>query len=457
MKKYDVAIIGAGISGIMLAYRLTLRDPAKKVVLIDKGKTLEKRSCPLVEKTTSKCMECQSCSIMNGFAGAGAFSDGKFIISTEYGGDFASEVGNEVALHYMEMAEEIMAKHGGEQDSYTPNDMLINLCSNNDLILKKGRVKHFGTDKNLIIMSSILEELGDRCTLLSDANVIDVDAIERTIKIENNENIYADIIVFAVGRSGNSFLQKWCERNDVKTTNRNVDIGVRVELKNSVWEKISAIAYDPKISYISKKYKDETRMFCFNPGGHVVVENTFGVKTVNGHAFADPKLQSDNCNFALLSSIKFTSPFNNPTEYIRNLVSCSNIISGDMVIVQRFGDLISGQRTTIDKLYNSSIKPTLDAYPGDLSLCLPKRQLDNIIETIYKLDEIAPGTAANDTLLYGIEGKYYSSKPKMEEFQLSGLPNIYACGDGSGVTRSLAQAAANGLYLADYITDANKF
>lgn len=451
MKKYDIVIIGAGISGIMLAYRVIQKNKNLNIALIDKGSALLNRHCPVLSKQTIHCLNCKSCSIMCGFAGAGAFSDGKFIISTEYGGNLASIIGESSALYYMQLADEILSKYSGPQKIYIPNDALMKLCSENNLQLKKGIVKHFGTENNLRIMKKLLDELETKCTFMYSTNVIDIDPETKLISLENSHKIFAQKIIFAVGRSGNNFLNKWCQKNHIKTTNNNVDIGVRVELKNETWEKISAIAYDPKISYISKKYNDETRMFCFNQGGQVVLENTFGTQTVNGHAYSETTLKSDNCNFALLSSIKFTSPFNNPTDYICHLVSCSNIISGNSVIIQRFGDLINGQRTTDEKLSISSIKPTLNAYPGDLSLCLPKRQLDNIIETIHKLDSIAPGTANDDTLLYGIEGKYYSSVPDMDNFQLEGLLNIYACGDGCGATRSLAQAAANGLYLADHI------
>ncbi|HBI94451.1 MAG TPA: FAD-dependent oxidoreductase, partial [Terrisporobacter glycolicus] len=263
--------------------------------------------------------------------------------------------------------------------------------------------------------------------------------------------LYAEYIVFAAGRSGGDFFAQWCRNHGVRMYNHNVDIGVRVELKSEIWKKISSIAYDPKICFKSEKYKDETRMFCFNDGGHVVIENTLGTKTVNGHAYADPELKSENSNFALLTSIKFSDPFNNPVEYVHMLANCANYISGGTVVVQRFGDLIKCCRTTPDKMEHSSVKPTLKAYPGDLSLCLPKRQLDSIIETIKKLDAIAPGTAEEDTLLYGIEGKYYSAMPSMTDFNINGYSNIFCCGDGSGITRSLAQAGASGLYVADKI------
>jgi uncharacterized FAD-dependent dehydrogenase len=234
-------------------------------------------------------------------------------------------------------------------------------------------------------------------------------------------------------------------------SNNNVDVGVRIELPSVIWKHISDKVYDPKISYRSQKYGDNTRMFCFNDGGSVVMENSNGVITVNGHAYADENLKTENSNFALLSTIEFSEPFHKPIEYLKHIAGTANFISDGSVIVQRFGDLINGRRTNKKRLADSTVKPTLNAAPGDLSLCIPKRQLDNIIETIQQLDRIAPGTANYDTLLYGVECKYYSARPKMNNFELQHCSKIYACGDGAGITRSLAQAAANGLYVADII------
>lgn len=450
MKKYNVIVIGAGICGLMVAHRLIQSNRKISILVIEKGKEIVDRKCPVLLNKTDTCADCRICSIMSGCAGAGAFSDGKFIISTDYGGNLQNYMEKNTCIQYMRDADEILIKHGATKDVYEPNEDITNLCKTNDLLLKKGYIKHFGTENNIMIMQNFVNDLRKKCTILCDCVVEDVKPDEHIV-ITNKGNFLAEKIIFAVGRSGNSFLADWCRQYGVKTYNTNVDIGVRVELKDDVWKHISSIVYDPKISFISKQYKDETRMFCFNVGGQVVVENTYGTKTVNGHAYSSKNLKSDNCNFALLSSIKMSQPFNDPTEYIRHLASCANIISGNNVVVQRFGDLIKGKRTTEIKLKQSSVKPTLNAYPGDLSLCLPKRQLDNIIETLYQLDKIAPGTAGNDTLLYGIEGKYYSSIPDMIDFRIKGYENIYACGDGSGVTRSLAQAAANGLYVADKI------
>lgn len=451
MVEYDVAIIGGGICGLMTAYGLLEKDKNLKIIIFDKGHSLSARKCPIIENKIDRCIECQPCSVMNGFAGAGAFSDGKFIVSTEYGGHLQEVLGEKLATTYMNRADNILVNFGATTETYIPNDALIDICENNGLGIKKGIVKHFGTEKNISIMGAMIEYLEKHCVLVPNCTVQNVDPDNQLIFTDKSDKIFAEYVVFATGRSGGKFFGKWCKSQGVRMYNNKVDIGVRIELKSEVWEKISSIAYDPKIYYISEIYKDETRMFCFNERGQVVIENTFDAKTVNGHAYSNLKLKSENSNFALLTSIKFSEPFNNPVEYVHLLAKCANYIGDGTVVVQRFGDLIRGCRTTQDRIEQSSIKPTLKAYPGDLSLCLPKRQLDSIIETIKKLDSIAPGTADEDTLLYGIEGKYYSAIPSMNDFKIDGYSKIFAGGDGGGITRSLAQAAANGLYIADKI------
>lgn len=452
-KKYDVAIIGGGMSGLMLAYRLMNKNKDLDIVILEKGKTLKKRSCPIIEGKVKHCIGCKPCSIMTGLAGAGAFSDGKFTITNEFGGWLPEFIGQDKSLAYMEMADEILVSLGATEYRYKPDNELKKKCLENSLYMKQGNIKHLGTEKTYKIMLSLIEEIRKNCDVVSNIEVIDVDKEEHIIKTKDNQEFYAENIVFAVGRSGNSFLTDWCEDNDITLSINQVDIGVRVEMPSLIWKDISNKVYDPKISYRSKKYGDHTRMFCFNDGGNVVSENTNNIITVNGHAYSDPKLKTENSNFALLSSIKFSNEFTDPTKYIENIASTANLIGGNNAIVQRFGDLLEGKRTTKTRLAASTVRPTLDAAPGDLSLCLPKRQLDNIIETIQQLDKVAPGTANYDTLLYGVECKYYSSRPKTNNFELENCKDIYACGDGAGITRSLAQAAANGLYIADLLSE----
>jgi uncharacterized FAD-dependent dehydrogenase len=451
IKKYDVAIIGGGISGLLVAFRLIKQLPNIKIVIIEKGKQIEKRSCPIIEKKSNECLNCKPCAIMNGIAGAGAFSDGKYIITNEYGGWLSELIHPDKSLEYMEIADKILVSFGATEFRYKPDDELKRICLQNKLNMKQGEVKHLGTENNYHIMMSLVNSIKENCEVLSESEVTNVNKDKHIIEILGANLIEAENIIFAVGRSGSSFLIDWCLRNNIELSNNNVDVGVRIELPSVIWKHISDKVYDPKISYRSQKYGDNTRMFCFNDGGSVVMENSNGVITVNGHAYADENLKTENSNFALLSTIEFSEPFHKPIEYLKHIAGTANFISDGSVIVQRFGDLINGRRTNKKRLADSTVKPTLNAAPGDLSLCIPKRQLDNIIETIQQLDRIAPGTANYDTLLYGVECKYYSARPKMNNFELQHCSKIYACGDGAGITRSLAQAAANGLYVADII------
>jgi uncharacterized FAD-dependent dehydrogenase len=449
---YDTAIIGGGISGLMCAYRMLEKDPARRIIILEKGAELRKRSCPLVAGKADKCLKCRGCAIMEGVAGAGAFSDGKYIISTEYGGWLPDFISPETVMKYIEQADGILVSFGATTERFKPDDSLRLLCLQHDLHMQQALVKHLGTDDNFSTMLKMSDSIAASCKMLTHAAVTDVDARTHEIKFTKDSEehvISADEIVFAVGRVGSGFFSDWCRRNSVPVTNNQVDVGVRVELPAEIWENFSKKIYEPKIWYRSHGYGDTTRMFCFNERGSVVTENTGGVLTVNGHAYRDPKKGTPNSNFALLSTIRFTSPFREPIEYARHVASLANMISGGSVLVQRFGDLELGRRTDEKRLRASTTRPTLGAVPGDLSLCMPKRQLDNIVETLHALDAVAPGTANCDTLLYGVECKYYSARPDADDFELAGCKDIYAVGDGAGFTRSLSQAAANGLYLAD--------
>jgi uncharacterized FAD-dependent dehydrogenase len=298
----------------------------------------------------------------------------------------------------------------------------------------------------------MIDNIQSRVSIHTSTTVTDVDPSTHAIEIGGKTAFTADNVIFAVGRAGSNFFQKWCQRHNIPVENNQVDIGVRVELDAVIWEHFSKIVYEPKILYRSKQYGDITRMFCFNDRGLVVTENTGGVLTVNGHSYREASRKTRYSNFALLSTINFTEPFKEPIQYARHTASLANLISGGTVLVQRLGDLRAGRRSTETRLQKGTVSPTLAAVPGDLSLCIPKRQLDNIVETLSALDRVAPGTANDDTLLYGIECKYYSARPKSnKKFELHGCTGIYGVGDGAGFTRSLSQAAANGLYVADVI------
>lgn len=465
---YKVGIIGGGISGLMTAYRLIEKNPSVEVIIFEKGHDILNRKCPILTKKVSQCIKCKNCAIMEGLAGAGAFSDGKYNITTEFGGWLQDIRESEEVINYIEQADSILVKFGATTDRFMPSNELKKLCLQHDLHMLQSQCKHLGTDANFETMVKMIGYLNEhpQVKIMTNCEVVDVtDAVSDNTKVilcnvdGNPKTIYVDKVVFAVGRVGSKFFSDWCNANGVSLTNNQVDIGVRVELPAMIWEDFEKKIYEPKIHYTSKKYGDTTRMFCFNGRGEVVTENANGVLTVNGHAYKAEDKKTENTNFALLSTIRFTQPFNKPIEYARHVASLANMISGGSVLVQRLGDLELGRRTDESRLRKSTVKPTLKgAVAGDLSLCLPKRQLDNIIETLHALDKIAPGTANYDTLLYGIECKYYSARPKTnKDFEIQFNDNMkkgyYAIGDGAGFTRSLAQAAAQGLMVADTILE----
>lgn len=450
MSKYDVAIVGGGISALMAALRLGRENPKLKIILIEKGLPLESRNCPLVRGKSSACLKCAHCAIMEGMAGAGAFSDGKYVISTEYGGWLTEILDRSVVIDYIEQADGILVGFGASTERYHPDNELKTLCLMHDLHMQQAELKHLGTDSNYNTMKNMIAEVSKHVEILTQTEVVDMDK-DAHVLITPDGEITADVILLAVGRVGSRWFAGWCRKNGIRMSNNQVDIGVRVELPALIWDHFSKKIYEPKIWYRSKRYGDVTRMFCFNERGHVVMENTDGVLTVNGHAYKDEARKTENSNFALLSTTMFTQPFDNPIEYARYVASLANLISGGSVLVQRLGDLEAGRRTNELRLRDATTKPTLNVVPGDLSLCMPKRQLDNIIETLHALDRIAPGTANFDTLLYGVECKYYSARPAAVDFELEGCKNIFAAGDGAGFTRSLSHAAANGLYIADKI------
>lgn len=451
---YDVAIIGGGIGGLMTAYRLKQNNPDFSVAIFEKGATLENRKCPASRE--QKCLHCKTCSITSGYAGAGAFSDGKYNLGTAYGGTLGEELGDDVALDYILQADQILGEDIAEHiPVYKSNNNLKLKCLQNDLRLLDMDVRHLGTDRNKIIMQILINKLENMGVHLhSNTEIIKIEKCnnEYELFINSGDYVRANKVVIATGRGGAEFVKNVCNSFNVHMTSNAVDIGVRVEMKDAVWNEFSSQIYEPKILCRTKTFEDRTRMFCFNKGGLVSAENNNGVITANGHAFADSEKKTDNCNFAILSSIHFTEPFNEPTEYAEGIAKLANRIGNGNVIVQRFGDLIRGRRTNEQRLAQNSVIPTLNATPGDISLVLPHRILTNIIETIYALDKVAPGTANDDTLLYGCEAKYYSIKPEHNKnFEIS--DGLYLIGDGSGITRGLSQAGAMGLYVADCITN----
>lgn len=459
---YDVIIIGGGIGGLMTAYNLRKQNKDISIAIIEKGNNLENRRCPAAINN-KKCIKCARCSITSGFAGAGSFSDGKYNLGTAYGGTLGIELGEDLAMKYIQEVEHILDFFTPEINKkhihiYDTDEELKIKCLQNNLRLLDMKVKHLGTDNNYDIMDVLISYLRlYYVELISNTEVLDIrkpnDLNQYAVEVNNEDCIYyAKYIVIATGRNGSDFVEHICNKFNIPISSNTVDLGVRVEMKDAIWKHFSDKIYEPKILYKTKTFEDNCRMFCFNQGGKVSAENNDGIITANGHSFADKTRKTENCNFAILSSINFTEPFNKPTEYVKSYSKMANIIGADNVIVQRFGDLIRGRRTNEHRLSQNTVIPTLKATAGDLSLVLPHRILTNIIETIYALDKVASGTANDDTLLYGCEAKYYSIKPNHNEnFEI--YKDIYLIGDGSGICRGLSQSGAMGLYVADKIIE----
>ena len=452
---YDVIIIGAGPGGIFAAYELMQHKPEMKVAVFESGHELSKRHCPIDGVKVKSCIGCKSCSIMSGFGGAGAFSDGKYNITNDFGGVLYEYIGKKKALDLMEYVDEINMKFGGEGTKLysTSGSRFKTLCIQNDLHLLDASVRHLGTDINYVVLENIYEYLRDKVEFHFDTPV-------RTIKIVPGgysvicgvETYTCKNCIVSVGRSGSKWMEAVCKDLDIPTKSNRVDIGVRVELPASVFAHLTDELYESKIVYRTKQYGDKVRTFCMNPKGAVVNENTNGIITVNGHSYEDPSRQTENTNFALLVSKEFSEPFRDSNGYGESIARLSNMLGGG-VIVQRFGDLIRGRRSTPGRMDDAFITPTLNATPGDLSLVLPKRLLDGIIEMIYALDKVAPGTANDDTLLYGVEVKFYNMEVKVDSQLETCFPGLYIIGDGSGITHSLSHASASGVHVARNITE----
>lgn len=455
---YDVIIIGAGPGGIFSAYELSLLNPSLKIAVFESGHCLEKRKCPIDGNKVKSCINCPTCSIMSGFGGAGAFSDGKYNITNDFGGTLHEYIGKTEAIDLMKYVDDINMRFGGKGTKLysTANSNFKVECIRHDLHLLDASVRHLGTDINYLVLNNIYEYLKDKVDFFFDTPVETIQVIDGgyIVKVKNYEYSCKQCIV-SVGRSGSKWMERVCKELNIPTQSNRVDIGVRVELPANVFSHITDELYESKIVYCTEKYGDKVRTFCMNPKGAVVNENTNGIITVNGHSYEDPSKQTENTNFALLVAKHFSEPFKDSNGYGESIAKLSNMLGGG-VIVQRFGDLIRGRRSTPDRIKKAFLTPTLQATAGDLSLVLPKRILDGIIEMIYALDKIAPGTANDDTLLYGVEVKFYNMEVSVDEHLESCYKGLYIIGDGSGITHSLSHASASGVYVAREINNSLK-
>jgi len=453
---YDVIIIGAGPGGIFSAYELVKLDPALRVAVFETGHQLDRRHCPIDGVKVTSCLGCKSCSIMSGFGGAGAFSDGKYNITNDFGGTLYEYIGKKQALELMRYVDDINMRYGGEGTKLysTAGTKFKKICMQNDLHLLNASVRHLGTDINYVVLENLYAYLKDRVSFFFDTPVETVSAVEGGYEVRCADAAYTCTnCVISVGRSGSKWMEKVCREMEIPTESNRVDIGVRVELPAEIFSHLTDELYESKIVYRTKKYGDRVRTFCMNPRGAVVNENTNGIVTVNGHSYEDPARQTENTNFALLVAKHFSEPFKDSNGYGESIARLSNMLGGG-VIVQRFGDLTRGRRSTARRIEEAFITPTLNATPGDLSLVLPKRILDGIIEMIYALDKVAPGTANDDTLLYGVEVKFYNMEVEVNDKLETRYQNLYIIGDGSGITHSLSHASASGVHVARSIAGA---
>ena len=455
MMNYDIVIIGAGPGGIFSAYELVKLKDNLKIGIFEAGSSLKKRKCPIDGEKIKSCIRCKSCAIMNGFGGAGAFSDGKYNISNQFGGTLYEYIGKKKAIELMEYVDGINVSHGGEGTKLysTANSDIKKMCLQSDLHLMEASVRHLGTDINYIVLENLYDELKDKVDFFFDMPV------ERVLKNKDVYEVYTErdmavchSCIISAGRSGSKWMETVCKDLGIPTKSNRVDIGVRVELPAEVFAHLTDELYESKIVYRTEKFEDLVRTFCMNPKGVVVNENTNGIVTVNGHSYEDQKKHTENTNFALLVSKHFSEPFKDSNGYGESIARLSNMLGGG-VMVQRFGDLIRGRRSTQSRIDESYVTPTLAATPGDLSLVIPKRILDGIIEMIYALDKIAPGTANDDTLLYGVEVKFYNMEVEIDEHLETKHKGLFVIGDCSGVTHSLSHASASGICVARYLSE----
>jgi uncharacterized FAD-dependent dehydrogenase len=455
-RDYDVIIVGAGPAGIFAALEILNIKRTAKILMIEKGKDLEKRTCPMKIKEIS-CKACPECALLSGWGGAGAFSDGKLNLSPEIGGFLSRYIGMEKLKSLINYVDEIYLKYGAPKKVYGGNlDEILKiekLVSKNNLHFVPSKIRHIGTDRCKTVLKKIKENLNQKTETLFDSEAEKVIARKGKvvgIKLKDGRSLHSEFLILAPGREGSRWLERESKKLHLTLFRNPVDIGLRVEVSASVFEPLTRMTYEPKLIFHSKKFRDKVRTFCVNPYGEVVREYLKGIWTVNGHSYANRK--TDNTNFALLVSTSFTEPFDEPILYGRYIAGLANLL-GKGVILQRLGDLRQGRRSTHERILKGIVKPTLrDATPGDLSFVMPFRYLSDILEMLEVLNKIAPGVNSEHTLLYGAEVKFYSRYPKLTESLETEIGNLFAVGDGAGVSRGLIQASTSGVLAAREIS-----
>jgi len=460
MNKHDVIIIGAGPSGIFCAYELKRLAPKLKVLVIEKGRNIEKRKCP--KRVTKECISCQPCSITTGFAGAGAFSDGKLSLSPDVGGNLPQILGYDRTNELIEESDKIYLKYGADEKVYGLEDEeaiteIRTKAIRANLKLIDCPIRHLGTEEGYLIYSRLQQHLLDAgVEILFNTMVRDLiieDEVIKGVVTTKDEKFYADEVVSGVGREGSEWFSNICKKHGIKTVNGTIDVGVRVEVRDEIMKELNEKLYEAKLVYYTPTFDDKVRVFCTNPSGEVATEYyENGLAVVNGHAYKSSERKTKNTNFAILVSKNFTSPFRTPIEYGKHIARLGNMLCDGKILVQRYGDFKRGRRTTEARLLRNNITPTLkDAVPGDLSLVFPHRLMISIDEMIQALDKVTPGMASEETLLYGVEVKFYSNKVLVNKEFETNIKGLRAMGDGASITRGLQQASANGLYVAKEI------
>lgn len=470
MLKYDVVIVGAGPMGIYCAYELMIKNPKIQVLLVDKGHDIYNRRCPILEHKIDKCPVDKSgysgckpgCSMTTGFGGAGAYSDGKYNITNEFGGWLNEYMSSEELLDLIKYVDKINLDHGANVEITDPYTEEVRNIEKRaiavGLKLLRGKVRHLGTEENLQILKNLYEHMKDNINYMFTTKVDEIiveDDICKGIILANGEKIEANNVVLGVGREGSEWLEKVLIKHKIIFKNNPVDIGVRVETNDIVMEEINKNLYEGKFVFQSS-VGTTVRTFCANPSGHVVVENQNGTIICNGHSFRDLRLGTHNTNFALLVSHEFREPFNNPNQFAHSVAQLANMLSDGGVLVQRYGDIVRGRRSTAKRIREGFVQPTLtEAVPGDLQLALPYNTMKSLMEMMEALNHVTPGIASDHTLFYGVEAKFYSARPEVDNNFETKIKNLFVGGDGAGLTRGLAQAGANGVHIARTIIKKN--